>query len=71
MLYVKSTLQGLFIFGIASVLAYAFGFHLLFAHTAIEAFIWAGYYFGSLIIGTFLINKVLKIEIKDKTQVAV
>ena len=48
--------QMLLVFGIASVVAYAFGFHLLFAHTAYEAFYWAGYYLTTSVLGNFLLN---------------
>ena len=52
----KNVCQTLVIFGIASVVAYAFGFHLLFAHTAYEAFYWAGYYLSTSVLGNFLLN---------------
>ena len=56
MLLIKSFFQVVIIFGISAALAYAFGFHLLFAHTALEALYWGGYYLATLLVGTFCFN---------------
>jgi hypothetical protein len=62
MLYLKLSLQIIGIFAVASALAFAFGFHTLFLHTAFEAVYWGGYYLASLMVGLFFINKVVDIK---------
>jgi hypothetical protein len=69
MLTLKSSLQIIVSFGIAAALAYAFGFHLLFAHTALEAIYWGAYYLGTLLVGLFTINKLLRINVTDTKAV--
>lgn len=48
--------KNLVIFAIGAGLAYVFGFHLLFAHTAMEAIYWAGYYLGTYVVGNLIFN---------------
>lgn len=55
------------VFTIGSLLAYVFGFHLLFAHTAMEAVYWGAYYFGVLLVGHFA-SKIF--EGKDTVKVS-
>lgn len=62
MLYLKITLQVIGIFAIASALAFAFGFHTLFLHTAFEAVYWGGYYLASLVFGMSFINFITKVN---------
>lgn len=62
MLYAKITIQVLAIFAIASALAFAFGFHTLFLHTAFEALYWGGYYLASLLVGLTFMNVVAKVK---------
>lgn len=56
MLYLKLTVQYVSIFAIAALAAYAFGFHMLFAHAAIEAFYWGGYFLAWLLAGTLVVK---------------
>ena len=63
MLHLKSSVQFILIFALASALAYGFGFQALFIHTALEALWWGLYYLGSLFVGLFVLNKLPNISL--------
>lgn len=54
--YIKAYVRTFFIMGIATALAYSFGFHLLFAHTAFEALYWGAYFFTTYLVGNVVMG---------------